>query len=90
MCARQMSVTVRAFPLAGAVIAAPAAMLAGLLAAIQGPPLVAALVSLALLAAMTGALHEDGLADAADGLGGGRNAERALEMIRTGKWPLQL
>lgn len=31
---------------------------------------------------VTGALHEDGLADAADGFGGGTSAERVLEIMR--------
>ena len=31
---------------------------------------------------MTGALHEDGLADVADGFGGGRNLESKLEIMR--------
>ena len=31
---------------------------------------------------VTGALHEDGLADTADGLGGGRTRERKLEIMR--------
>ena len=34
------------------------------------------------MALLTGALHEDGLADTADGIGGGRSAERALEIMR--------
>ncbi|MCC5971793.1 MAG: adenosylcobinamide-GDP ribazoletransferase [Pararhodobacter sp.] len=44
-----------------------------------------ALGALAALAAgilLTGALHEDGLADTFDGLGGGASAERALEIMR--------
>lgn len=31
---------------------------------------------------LTGALHEDGLADTADGFGGGRSRERKLEIMR--------
>lgn len=44
---------------------------------------VAALVlSLLTTLVLTGALHEDGLADSADGLVGGRTADRALEIMR--------
>ncbi|ULK96888.1 adenosylcobinamide-GDP ribazoletransferase [Bradyrhizobium sp. I71] len=42
----------------------------------------AALLVLATTALITGALHEDGLADTADGLGGGRTRERKLEIMR--------
>ncbi|MFB6450067.1 adenosylcobinamide-GDP ribazoletransferase [Bradyrhizobium tunisiense] len=42
----------------------------------------AALLALATTALITGALHEDGLADTADGLGGGRTRERKLEIMR--------
>ncbi|WP_338317642.1 adenosylcobinamide-GDP ribazoletransferase, partial [Bradyrhizobium ottawaense] len=41
-----------------------------------------ALLALATTALITGALHEDGLADTADGLGGGRTRERKLEIMR--------
>src|SRR5215207_10362704 len=37
---------------------------------------------IAALTLATGALHEDGLADAADGLGGGATPERRLEIMR--------
>ena len=40
------------------------------------------MLALAALAATTGALHEDGLADVADGFGGGRTIERKLEIMR--------
>lgn len=43
---------------------------------------IAALLALATTTAITGALHEDGLADTADGLGGGRTRERKLEIMR--------
>ncbi|MCL3883410.1 adenosylcobinamide-GDP ribazoletransferase [Marivita sp. GX14005] len=43
---------------------------------------VAVLLSVAATILITGAFHEDGLADAADGLGGGLTRERALEIMR--------
>ncbi|MGY6706142.1 adenosylcobinamide-GDP ribazoletransferase [Roseinatronobacter sp.] len=46
------------------------------------PQPVAVVLTLLLMLLMTGALHEDGLADAADGMGGGRTPERALEIMR--------
>lgn len=71
-----------AWPVVGAVvggIAASAALGAGMLGLPPGP--VAALV-LAVQALVTGALHEDGLADTADGLMGGRTRERRLEIMK--------
>jgi len=70
------------FPVAGALVA-----LAGAAAAIAGdavglPALASALLALAATMAMTGALHEDGLADTADGLGGGRTREQKLEIMK--------
>jgi adenosylcobinamide-GDP ribazoletransferase len=43
---------------------------------------VAAALALALQALLTGALHEDGLADCADGFWGGGTPERRLEIMR--------
>jgi adenosylcobinamide-GDP ribazoletransferase len=45
------------------------------------PQALAVLLSMAALTALTGALHEDGLADSMDALGG-RDAERGLEIMR--------
>ncbi|HWP12162.1 MAG TPA: adenosylcobinamide-GDP ribazoletransferase [Ramlibacter sp.] len=45
-------------------------------------PLLAAVVSTAATIALTGALHEDGLADTVDGLAGGQDRERALEIMK--------
>ena len=45
-------------------------------------PLVAATLALASLVMLTGALHEDALADCADGFGGGRTRERKLAIMR--------
>ena len=46
------------------------------------PPLVAAFLLLALGALLTGALHLDGLADMADGFGGGHTKEDVLRIMR--------
>lgn len=45
-------------------------------------PTLQAGVSLAALALMTGALHEDGLADTADGFWGGNDTTRRLEIMK--------
>ena len=42
----------------------------------------AAVLTVGFAAAITGALHEDGLADTVDGLAGGRTRERRLEIMR--------
>lgn len=69
------------FPLVGAVLGLSAAIVFGLTAG-SLPPGLAALLAMATLVALTGALHEDGLADAADGLCGHASRERALEIMR--------
>jgi adenosylcobinamide-GDP ribazoletransferase len=46
------------------------------------PDLAAAALALGGSAILTGALHEDGLADVADGFGGGRTLESKLEIMR--------
>ena len=46
------------------------------------PPEAATVLALAAAIALTGALHEDGLADAADGLGAHVARERKLEILR--------
>lgn len=51
-------------------------------ARLSGSGLLAAALALGLLAAVTGALHLDGLADTADGLGSRKPAEEALTIMR--------
>lgn len=46
------------------------------------PSALAALLSTAASLLITGCFHEDGFADACDGLGGGATRERALEIMR--------
>ena len=66
----ELAGAVIAFPLVGIVVGALGGG-AFWLAALAGlPPLACALVALAATAILTGALHEDGLADTADGLAG--------------------
>jgi adenosylcobinamide-GDP ribazoletransferase len=45
-------------------------------------PVVASLLAVAASIAITGALHEDGLADTADGLGGGASIEKRLAIMK--------
>jgi len=71
----------RWYPGAGVVVGAICG-LAYWAAALVWPPVVAALVALAVGLVVTGALHEDGFADACDGLGGNRPKERVLEIMR--------
>jgi adenosylcobinamide-GDP ribazoletransferase len=46
------------------------------------PPVVAAIAATAFSLLLTGCFHEDGFADACDGLGGGSTRERTLEIMR--------
>jgi adenosylcobinamide-GDP ribazoletransferase len=71
-----------AFPLVGAAIGVlgGAAFTVGSLAGV--PASVSAVWTLAVGVLVTGAFHEDGLADTADGFGGGRTRERKLEIMR--------
>ncbi|MEQ9489710.1 MAG: adenosylcobinamide-GDP ribazoletransferase [Alphaproteobacteria bacterium] len=71
-----------AFPVAGALVG----LIAGLVFLAAGaaglPGLAAAFLALIASALVTGALHEDGLADAADGLFIAGSAERKLDIMR--------
>ena len=71
-----------AWPIAGLLLALAPAALFWLLEIAEFPSVVSALLALALMAALTGAVHEDGLADTADGLGGGRGREGKLAIMR--------
>lgn len=69
-------------PIAGLIIAAPAAIVLGGSHGLGLPALLCAVMALAVLIVTTGALHEDGLADTADGFGGGRDKARKLEIMK--------
>ncbi|WP_424969399.1 adenosylcobinamide-GDP ribazoletransferase [Dinoroseobacter sp. S76] len=71
-----------AYPLVGAGLAALAGGLAWALSALGLPPGPVAGLVLVTQVMLTGALHEDGLADSADGLWGGWEPARRLEIMR--------
>jgi adenosylcobinamide-GDP ribazoletransferase len=71
-----------AFPIVGAVVGAIGGAVFWVCTRLGMPPGVATVWTLASMLLVTGALHEDGLADFADGLGGGRTRERKLAIMR--------
>jgi adenosylcobinamide-GDP ribazoletransferase len=70
------------FPLVGAAVGVAAAAVLLFAYGLGLPALVAAFVALAALVVLTGALHEDGLGDVADGFGGGRSRDDKLRIMR--------
>ena len=72
----------RMFPLVGAAIGGAVGIAFLAMRAIGVPDLAAAALALGASAILTGALHEDGLADVADGFGGGRDPLTKLEIMR--------
>jgi adenosylcobinamide-GDP ribazoletransferase len=72
----------RAFPLVGALIGLVVGLINRGLLGMGIPALAAAALALGASAALTGALHEDGLADVGDGFGGGRDRTAKLSIMR--------
>jgi adenosylcobinamide-GDP ribazoletransferase len=70
------------FPVVGAGIGAVVGAVAWVGLGVELPPLVAAGVAVAASLLLTGAFHEDGLADTFDGLGSGRSDSEAVEIMR--------
>ena len=79
---RQLLRTGWCFPLVGAAIGVAGGLLAFGAQTLGLPLLACALVALAGTALLTGALHEDGLADLADGFGGGRDKAAKITIMR--------
>jgi len=77
----QLNASARYFPLVGALVGGACAGVYWLAARVF-PTTVAVLLGLAAGIWLTGAFHEDGLADTCDGLGGGSTRERALEIMK--------
>jgi adenosylcobinamide-GDP ribazoletransferase len=76
-----ISRSARYFPLVGEMVGAVCAGVF-LAAGLVWPPWVAALLAVAVGVLVTGGFHEDGLADTADGLGGGQDPARRLEIMK--------
>jgi adenosylcobinamide-GDP ribazoletransferase len=72
----------RMFPVVGALIGAAIGLFCLALRATGLPDLASAALALGAGMILTGALHEDGLADVADGFGGGRDTAAKLEIMR--------
>jgi adenosylcobinamide-GDP ribazoletransferase len=70
------------FPVVGALIGLAGAIAYALAAWLGLPPWPAAVVALATAIWLSGALHEDGLADVADGFGGGGTREAKVAIMR--------
>jgi adenosylcobinamide-GDP ribazoletransferase len=71
-----------AFPLAGIAVGVVGAAVYALAHRLGIPPWPAAALAVAATMAVTGCLHEDGLADTADGFGGGKTRENKLDIMR--------
>ena len=76
-----LSRCVKYFPVVGIGIGLTSAVVLLLADRIWGP-VVASLLAVAASIIVTGALHEDGLADTADGLGGGSSVEKRLAIMK--------
>lgn len=76
-----LAASIHWFPVAGAVIGAVVAG-AYWLALVGLGPAASAAVAVVLGMMLTGAFHEDGLADTFDALGGGGSAERSREILK--------
>ena len=77
-----LTTAARAFPLAAIIATLPAlaVLIVGTLFVL--PPLLIAALAVATLTVTCGGLHEDGLADVADGFFGGNTSERRLEIMK--------
>ena len=71
-----------AYPLVGLVVAVAAVLVAWLMGGLGLPAPVQAMFVIAVTVVLTGAMHEDGLADCADGFWGGWTRERRLEIMK--------
>jgi adenosylcobinamide-GDP ribazoletransferase len=79
--AQQLDQAARYFPLVGACVGALSAAVLWLAAQVL-PPSLAVALSMVTSILLTGAFHEDGLSDFADGMGGGHSSEQILAIMK--------
>ena len=77
-----MAACIWAYPVVGGLVGGTGAAVLLLAWALTLPPVIAAIAAIIATILLTGALHEDGLADTADGFGGGATIARKLEIMR--------
>ena len=80
--AQPVSQSSGAFPLAGLIAALPAAVFLLIAPWLTVPPMLAAVIAVSISIGVCGALHEDGLADTADGFFGGKDAATRLDVMK--------
>ncbi len=71
-----------AYPVVGLILGLFASGVVWLTGVLSLPAVMGAGLTLAALVVLTGAMHEDGLADTADGLWGGHDPKRRLEIMK--------
>ena len=72
----------RFFPVIGSLVGVIGAIVLAAADQLGLPQGVSVLLAVAAMVMVTGGLHEDGLSDTADGLGGGSNKDRRLEIMK--------
>jgi adenosylcobinamide-GDP ribazoletransferase len=78
---QQLDQAARYFPLVGVIVGAIGALVTVATAWVL-PPSLSILAGMSATVLVTGAFHEDGLADAMDGFGGGRDKGRVLAIMK--------
>lgn len=78
----ELTTACRWFPLIGIIIGALSGAALWVGNFLELPEGVTAILAIAVAIFVTGAMHEDGLADVADGFGGGKNRDYKLEIMR--------
>lgn len=80
--APELGASAWAWPIVGSFVGLGSGIVATAAMSTGAPAMMAAFLALGTSCLLTGALHEDGLADVADGFGGGQDRARKLEIMR--------